>query len=76
MGIYSNNLNVINLTNRFVLEEEFSELGFMISRIFSSRPDWFHGSLKNTLQISSAAGHRSHILAGAYPAPEGWPATG
>ncbi|MBC2709820.1 MAG: hypothetical protein HGJ94_02030, partial [Desulfosarcina sp.] len=37
--------NVINLTNRFVLEEEFSELGFMISRIFSSRPDWFHGSL-------------------------------
>ncbi len=27
-------------------------------------------------QRRSAAGHRSHILAGANPVPEGWPATG
>jgi hypothetical protein len=45
-------LNVINLTNGFVSWEEFSDGNLVISRIFSSRPYRFNGSLKNVLKRS------------------------
>ena len=44
--------NVINLADRFVLEEEFSCRDFMLSGIFPSRSDRFYGSLKNAEKIS------------------------
>jgi hypothetical protein len=47
--------NVINLTDRFVLSEEFSRPGFMVPRVFSSRPDRFYGSFENLLQIGDQA---------------------
>jgi hypothetical protein len=44
--------NVINLADRFILEEKFSRSCFMISRIFSSGPDRLNSSLKNGLQVN------------------------
>ena len=46
------NINVINLTDGFVSREEFSYSYFMVSRIFSTRPNGFNGSLKNILKRS------------------------
>jgi hypothetical protein len=47
--------NVINLTDRLVLQEILSWFGFMHSRIFPSWPDRLHGSLKNMLQVIEQA---------------------
>ena len=45
-------INAVNLTDWFIGREEFSWRGFMISRIFSSRPDRFDSFLKNMLKVS------------------------
>ena len=45
-------INAVNLTNGFIGRKEFSMRGFMISRIFSSRPDRFDSFLKNILKVS------------------------
>ncbi|MDZ7698841.1 MAG: hypothetical protein U5R49_18585 [Deltaproteobacteria bacterium] len=51
-------LNVINLTDRLVSREEFPNRSSMVSRIFSSRPYWFNGSLKDILKV----GYQLHNL--------------
>jgi len=48
-------INVINLTDRLVLYKISSWFCFMISWIFSSRPNRFYGSLENILQIGNQA---------------------
>ena len=45
--------NVINLTDRFILQEEFPRFRFVISRILSSWPNRLYGSLKNILKIGN-----------------------
>lgn len=54
-GFHYYETNVINLTDRFVLGEEFSCRDFMLSWIFSSRPDRFYSSLKNIEKLSYQA---------------------
>ena len=48
-NFYRLEANVVNLTDRLVLQEEFSILRFMIPRIFSSGSDRFDSSLKYVL---------------------------
>ena len=49
-------INVINLTNRFIAEVEASPMDFVIPRAFSSRPYWFYGFDKNFMKLSYQLG--------------------
>ena len=50
-NLFSDYLNVINLTNRFIAVVEASPMDFVIPREFSTRPNWLDGFDKDFMKL-------------------------